>query len=910
VSRSPETFGDMLRQLRVEKDLTQEELAEQAGLSVRGISDLERGRNRYPYRATVLRLIAVLEPNEQQVEEMWTLAARKRGPSAASDSQPSVRLPGPLTAILGRGKEESQVLHTLRWEGARLVTLTGTGGVGKTRLALEVATVAREDYADGVTFVSLAPVTDASLVPSVAAATLGIDASGATPPAENLIAYLRDREHLLVLDNFEQVIDASVFVAELLSSCPRVKAVVTSRTALRVRGEHQIVIAPLALPDVRMAVGLEEIRMAPATALFLERARAANPALEITEDDAAAVAEICRRLDGLPLAIELAAAQVRHRSPQALLAQLDSRLDTLTQGSRDMPARQQTLRAALAWSYHLLSRSEQELFRGLSVFRGGADLEAVKAVCTAEGAVVLPGLEVLHDASLLLLDSMHAGATRIRILETIREYAREKLVEAGEEEALQRRHAAYFASLAEEAGDHLTGAGALTWLTRLREDLDNIRAALQWSLESGAIETGLRLMAPTWRFWMSTGRTLEGRSGLIELLEQEKRVDVPDDIRALALNALGSLMYGSDELERARGFFMKAYELRKGLRDLSGMATAANGIGTTFSAGGAYREAERWYKESLRLRSEIGDEIGACAPLANLANIARYHGEYERAMELYERALVLNRKMGHTEAELLVLRNIASLVGERGDYERAGQLFVEGLSLAREHDLTTRVAEFLETVAAHALEQGDLDEAEVRCQELIELARTIGEPSKEDYALINLADIALLRGDPRRATERATLALTRLQDLGVRRGQAFALRTLGEASRMQGEYDRAQALLDDCLTIRQELGDLLGIIDALEGRAALDSSRGRAEEAVRLYGTAGALRARLGTPLPPVWRARQSQDLGSLSMSLGENTFAFLWGEGEARAACYLPLETDAHVSRDGPRSEGGPVSS
>jgi predicted ATPase/Tfp pilus assembly protein PilF len=860
-------------------------------MSVRGISDLERGRNRYPYRATVLRLIEVLEPDADAVEMLWALASRRRGATETAPAETQVRLPHPLTTILGREYELDHVLHVLRWDGARLVTLTGPGGVGKTRLALEVARAAAGDYADGATFVSLAAVTDPALVPSAIVAALGLDTAGMSGPAETLRAHLREREHLLVLDNFEQILDAGVFVVDLLWACPRVKVLVSSRAPLQVRGEHQIALPPLALPAPAGELTRDDLLAAPATRLFLERAAAANPALEMGPEEAQAVEAMCRRLDGLPLAIELAAAQVRYLPPHVLVTQLEEGTGALAPGSRDLPPRQQTLRATLDWSYRLLSPDAQASFRALSVFAGGATMEAAGVICAREDGAALPLLQALHDASLLEFDTPNGEGPHVRILETIRRYARERLEEDDDAETYRQRHAVYFAALAERAGPQLTGPEAPAWLGRLRTELANLRAALEWAQESAGIELGLRLAAPIWRFWFMTGQIGEGRRRLTDLLGSESATGVPDAIRADALQATASLMIVDGDPLPAREMFQGAFELWQSLGDVTGMATSANGLGVAASNLGEYREAERWLEESVRLRTEAGDRLGLHAPLSNLAAIARYRGDYPHAIELYRQALALQQQMGQARGTSNTLSNIAQLLGSQGEYEQAQPLIEEALALARSDGGSSTLADILHTQAAHELEQGHLAEAEQVLAESLELCRTIGDTGNEDYALINLAEFAIARGDAGRAADLAGTALTHLRQSGFRRGQAFALLALGEAARMRGEYDLAAAHIGECVEIRRELEDPLGIIDTVEARARLASSRGQPAEAAQLYGSAAALRARFGTPLPPVWQCRHEEDLDALRQSLGEETLSGLWKQGEDETASYLPVE-------------------
>jgi tetratricopeptide (TPR) repeat protein len=596
------------------------------------------------------------------------------------------------------------------------------------------------------------------------------------------------------------------------------------------------------------------------------------------------VAQICARLDGLPLAIELAAARLSVLSAEGIARRLDDRFRLLSGGARSALPRQQTLRATMDWSYSLLDFDEQALLRRLAVFAGGFTLEAVESICG--------GHDVPHADSLDHLDSLvqkslvireESDETRYRTLETIRQYAREKLVEYGEEPEVLGWHASYFAAFADEAGPQLVGPEQAAWTRRLQSDLDNIRGALRWARESEAVEPGLRLVASIWRYWVTSGQSAEGRRWLTGLLALDDgaggrgRSPVPTAVHSAALYAAGSLAFNQSDPTAAKQFFARSLELRRTPGDTCGIAEALNGLGVASVDLGEYREAEQYFEESVRLRFEIGDAFGTHAPLSNMANIAKYHGDYVRAAELYQRALEIQRRFGHTSAIILSLNNLAQLCGEQGEYDRASRFDLEALALARERDIVTGVVKVLGTLGSQALEQGRFDEADARLAECIELCRSIGDRIEENTALINLAEVALGRGDPDRAAALAGDALSHLQLAGHRRGQAFALATLSDAARMRGELDRAAALLAECLELRREMGDALGTVVTLEGRARLAMSRRQFEEAARLYGSASARRIELGTPLPPYWREAYARDIEQLRASLGADAFQRLW---------------------------------
>jgi predicted ATPase/DNA-binding XRE family transcriptional regulator len=496
----PTTFGALVRQYRQAAALSQAALAERAGLSTDAISVIERGKRGGPRPDTVARLAQALDLCPEERSALIAAAALIAGPPADSWAESShvetptlapsgwvtpLPLPVPLTGLIGRERDVAALCARLLMPQTRLLTLTGAGGVGKTRLALQVATELQDAFADGVSFVDLAPLSEATLVATTIAQALGVKESGSQPLVQMLQAALRERTMLLVLDNFEQVVTAAPLVTDLLMACPQLKVLATSRVPLHVRGEHECMVCPLAVPDPAHLPDLQTVAQYPAVALFVARAQQVKADFALTAATAPAIADICARLDGLPLAIELAAAHVRVFPPQALLARLSRRLELLTAGPQDLPMRQRTLRATIDWSYGLLTTQERVLFARLSVFMGGATLEAIEAICNPEGDLdVVAGVESLLQKS-MLVQTERDGEVRFVLLETLHEYARERLVESGAAEAVQRRHAAYYLGLVKAA--QLTGPEPGPWTAWLAQEDANLGAVLGAFQDSGTV---------------------------------------------------------------------------------------------------------------------------------------------------------------------------------------------------------------------------------------------------------------------------------------------------------------------------------------------------------------------------------------------------------------------------------------
>ncbi len=717
-------FGARLRRLREAAGLTQEELASRAGLSAKAVSALERGERKRPYPHTIGALADALELSGAEREALIDAAPKRSGmaftPPAGREDQVHT-LPVPPTPLVGRHRDAAAVRCLLEGKDARLVTLTGPGGIGKTRLALEVARGAADLFPDGVLFVDLAPLGDAVLVLSAVSQALGLRATGDRSLLEALQAHLREKRLLLVLDNFEHVLGAVPEVASLVSSCPNLTVLATSRAPLRVRGERRYPVPPLGLPDPVHAPGVEEVARAPAVELFVESAREASPSFELTENNATVVAKICRRLEGLPLALELAAARVSLLGAVALLARLDQALEA--GGARDLPERQQTMRATLRWSYELLSEEERVLFRRLSVFAGGFTMEAAEAVGAAGEAAtekILGLLGRLVEQSLFVTAQTgeEGDEVRYRMLEPIRQYALEELEESGEAKQMRRRHAQFFLDLAERAEPEHKGPDQVEWLERLEKEHANLRAALGWALSMDDAEAAARGRA-LWIFWWYHSHQREGRRWMEAVLER----DLSPPSRAKVLMVAGSMAFGHGDYEQSEKYCEEALELSKQAGDDLRAAWARVGLGLAAMGRSDYEAAASLLQEALRSFQEADEHFAVAHVTDYLGMLALTRGEVSKATQKFEEGLAVARRIGDRGSAYIALYNLAQVALSRGDYDQAATLFEEGVTLSGQMRDRANVAYCLEGLAAVAGARGEAE----RCARLIGAAEWLHE---------------------------------------------------------------------------------------------------------------------------------------------------------------------------------------
>jgi predicted ATPase/DNA-binding CsgD family transcriptional regulator len=697
------SLGVLLRQWRRAASLTQEELAERAGMSVETISALERGISRSPYRATIASLADALELDEAGRAHLLEAARSERGvPGPDAEGGRSEIAPGPVATsrsaiaamvpavtefqpdpLLGRTRDLEVVGRLLLAGTARLITLVGPAGVGKTSLALEVSREVESHFADGTIFVDLTTVRDPDAVHMVVGQSLGFKDLENSRLPDRLQAYLVQRELLLILDNVEHVLAAVPELAELLTASPRLTVLATSREPLHLRSEQVFHVPPLALPDLDTLFPPEELAQVPSVALFVRRAQTINPDFVLDESNARAVAELVVRLDGLPLAIELAAARTSLLSPGMIVERLGQRLTLLRWPARDLPERQQTLRSAIAWSYQLLSPEEQALFRWLGVFADSFSIEAAEAITEPLGVDVLEGLASLVEKSLVQAQGPDRGTVRYALLESMREYAREQLDEAGEIAQAERRRALSYVARAEEAEPQLTGPEQRLWFTRVEWGLGDVRAALRWLLEHDEGELALRVATALGYFWEVRGYTAEGRRWLEEALARAPEADC--GLRARGLSWLGFLLiWSADEPEYPTAVLTEALELARAVQDRETIARSLMHLGVLDHLIEQWDRSRRELDEAMIYWRAIGSTWGIASTLLYRGGIELRQEDFEEATRLLQESLARFRAMNDESALLWVLFSLAYTAGEQGNFPSAVTYLQELLELSEE----------------------------------------------------------------------------------------------------------------------------------------------------------------------------------------------------------------------------------
>ena len=753
----------------------------------------------------------------------------------------SHNLPLQLTSLIGREQELQELQRLLGT--TRLLTLTGTAGAGKTRLALQLGADLLEDYPDGVWLTELAALTVPSLVPQAGLGALGLREEPGRTLTDTLTDSLRPKRALLILDNCEHLVEACARLAEtLLRSCPEVRLLATSREALRAEGETVWRVPSLTVPDREPArlPPPERLTQYGAVQLFIERAVAARPEFRVTNENAPAVAEICWRLDGIPLAIELAAVRINVLSAQDVEQRLGDRFRLLTGGRRTALARQQTLRAAVEWSYDLLSERERAFFDHLSVFAGGFTLDASQAVCTGDGIEEWEAVDLLGElvGKSLVVAEEGADGMRYRLLETLRAYGAQRLEAAGDAEATHRRHAEHFAGRATQMQAKAGGPEEATWLARFETEHANFRLALAWALRQ-EVGLGLRLANGLGRFWVLCGHWTEGREWLSRYLDAAAEVD--PELRATALNWTSALASEQGDYASARRLLEEALGLHREVGNRRGEANALIGIGNAATNQDDYRAARSAYERSLTLWEELGASSGVVRCLHGLGWVAQEQGDAGSARAYYERCLALYREQGDKRSTATILNNMGDL----------------------------------------ALDEGDCAAALALCEESLALRRELGDRTGAGVSLYGLGGVAQRQGDYARARALCEEAVAILRKLGAGHPLAHAMLGVADAARGQGQHSEADAWYREALLVSADMGSKSLIIECIEGLATLACDQALMQRAVRLFGACDALRRSMGLPISSADPAVYEPQVNAARAALGDEASA-AWAAGQA----------------------------
>ncbi len=817
---------------------------------------------------------------ERLFEVQYTGRKEQEFPPPQAEAGFKDSLPLLLTRFFGREEELARLSALLQGSqttgGGQLITLTGPGGTGKTRLSVETARRLLGPFQGAVWFVPLADLWDGRLVIEAIMDSLGIarrpEGAAPTEPLKAVVETLSRQKSLLILDNFEQLLreddphaeQAVRTVRTLREQVPSLMILVSSRQRLGLIGEREFPVAPLSTPKAvndtsavsdggmpqEAAVAPETLIRYESVQLFVDRAQAVQPDFQVTTGNAAAVAALCARLEGLPLAVELAAARAQVLTPAQMLAQLENRFQFLVSRQRDATLRHKTLRAAIDWSYRLLSPDLQRFFTRLSVFRGGYTQDAVEAVCGEPDApgMALDYLSLLVECSLVVADTRSAtGAsagdheTRLPMLEMLRHYAQDALP-PDERFGIKERHARYFQQLAEKAEAALLGPEQGAWLLRLEAEHDNLRAVLAWSrTEPGAAEIGLRVAAALWRFWWIRGYRSEGREQMAQLLALPQE-SAPPGVRAKVFAAAGTLARLQGDYEAAVSLLHQALDLQRREGDKQGVASSLNSLGLVSFEQGDYSTARALFEEGLSIFRELGDRKGIAYALNTLGFVFSNQGDYAQARPLFEESLGIRRALGDRQGVASSLNNLGNIPLLEGDYAAAQPLFEESLALKRE----------------------------------------LGDKQGVPLSLNSLGYLALLQGDAKTAGPLFAESLEIFREMGDKQGVATALNNLGDVAILRGDFAGARPLFMENLGIVREMGDRQGIAYSLEGWARLAAAQGRHERAVRLWAATQSLREAINTPLPPADRAYYNRAVATVRAQMEEAVFAAAWAHGSA----------------------------
>jgi predicted ATPase len=759
-------------------------------------------------------------------------------PRYASVGRRSNNLPTSLTELIGRENELAKVTSLLT-EQTRLLTLTGPGGAGKTRLAIELANRLISSFPNGVFFVPLESIQEPDLVPVVIAEIIGVPEALRTHLIDCIRDFLKEKKTLLLLDNFEHVVASAPVVTELLATCPNIRVLVTSRVPLRVSGEYEFSVPPLALPDPTLIPHLDELSQYSAIQLFMQHALAVKADFSLTKENASIVVEICHELDGLPLAIELAAARVRLLPPKVILAHLGKKLTFLTGGPRDLPVRQRTLRDTIAWSHDLLSEEEAKLFRRISIFAGGCSMEATEAVCNAEGTIdTLNGVESLLAKSLLRMVELN-GELRVVMLNTIREFALERLDASREAAQVQRSHADFFVELAVHAESAFFGPQEASQLNLLERELGNLRATLGYLRDHNEAEKALRMSGALSRFWLMRGYLSEGRMWL-----------------------------GT------------ALALPTGLTRTRTRAHALLGAGDLAGTQGDLNAGESLLEESLSIAGELADQKGIADSLGILGDIAKFRGDLVKARSLYEESLKIAREVQDKTDMRYALQQLGGLASVQGDYATARASFEEGLAIAREMSDNRAIAVALEYLGGIAFFNGEYALARTLCEEALKRLRELGDRLLIASLVADLGEVAYREGDLITAQSLCEQSMSTLREINDRYFLPGVFVVLGRVAYQRGNYEQAKAFYHEGLVLRSEGQLKFGIADCLERLAEVAVAQNLPERAARFFGAAEESRVRTGYRLPPIDQETNESGVAAARNKLGQERYDSLKAEG------------------------------
>ena len=788
---------------------------------------------------------------------MWTpfeiSDAGEYVPSLSDQKGRNNHLPTKLTPLIGRETAVAEARNLFLQMNARLVTLTGPGGAGKTSLGLEVARSLVDGFADGAYFVPLERITDPKL-PSVIMQTLGLKELRDLSPTSTLLDHLRNKEMLLLLDNFEQIITSAPQLADLLAACQKLKVLVTSRQALHIHGEHEFYVPPLDLPDLKRLPRPNELRKCASVELFVERGQAVKPDFGINDQNARAVAEICVLLDGLPLALELVAPTLKLFSPEKILTQLKDN-PYFFKGPHDLPERQRTLQDTIGWSYHMLNEEEKSLFGKLSIFTSGCTADAVVSVCSdGSDKRILEHLWSLVDKNMVVREE-DGSEVRFTMLSTIRAFAIRSLVDSREEQAVRRRHAKYFGDLVERAEPELLGPHEVEWIQRVELEHDNLRSALEWCLKQNDASSALRMAGGLWRFWYTRGHLTEGLLWLS---------------RALALPSGPASLRGE----------------------------ALIGAGAMAHTQGQYPEARRFYEEGLEIFTKLSDRRGIAAALTNLGTLANDQGEYSEARQLFEASLAISKEFGDDQGKSHLVNNLALLAQETGDYILSKSLFEESLAIKRKLNDERGIAATILNLGNVARDTANYELAHTHYEESLVIFKKLREERGIAYCLINLTLVAIGQGDYHQAKMLLEQSLPIFEQLGDQLGFAVFLQTRADLARAQQDYRLSSILYKDSLRMRNEIGDRVGIIECIEGLAGLASLQGHAELSVRLFSGAQSLRKTTGVPLPPAEESDSQFNLANARNGMTEKDFDVAWEGGRMKPSELVELALEGKAKK------------